>query len=129
MKILLVEDHAPTREQVKSLLNQEKDMSVVASVGTAEEAIESARRLRPDVVIMDIMLPGMNGIEATKSILFERPDTRILALSNHAGTAFLQAVLAAGGSGYVRKHRASEELVLAIRTVVAGKQYIGENTK
>jgi len=127
MKILLVEDHVPTREQVEALLSPENDLVVVAQVGTAEEGIQMAKQLGPDVVVMDIVLPGMNGIEATRCILLDRPATRIVALSNHAGATLVQAVLDAGGLGYVRKNRAFEELIPAIRAVHDGKRYIGEN--
>jgi DNA-binding NarL/FixJ family response regulator len=124
MKVLLVEDHAATREEVTSLISREKDLSVVAQVRTAEEAIETAKRLLPDVVVMDIFLPGMNGIEATRCILSERPQTRVLALSNYSGPALVQAILHAGGLGYVRKNRAFEELIPAIRSVGEGRQYV-----
>lgn len=125
MKILLVDDHVPTREAIKSLIGQEPDLSVVAEARTGEEALDLARDLQPDVVVMDIMLPGMNGIEATRRILAERPETRVLALSNHSGASLIQAVQHAGGLGYVRKNRAFEELVSAIREVGAGKPFIG----
>ena len=127
MNVLLVEDHAATREQVKHLLSQEPDLVIVGQVGTAEEAIDAAKRLSPDVVIMDIVLPGINGIEATRQILANCPTTRVIALSNHSGLALVQAILVAGGRGYVRKNRAFEELIPAIRAVLDGKRYIGEN--
>lgn len=125
MKILLVDDHVPTREAIKSLIGQEVDLSVVAEAGTGEEALDLARDLQPDVVVMDIMLPGMNGIEAMRRILAEHPQMHVLALSNHSGTSLVQAVQDAGGLGYVRKNRAFEELVLAIRAVAAGTPFIG----
>lgn len=125
--VLLVEDHAPTRQLVKALISQEADLVVVADVGSGEEAVETARRLGPDVVVMDIKLPGMNGIDAARRILSERPDTRVLVLSNHTGQALIQSVLDAGGLGYVRKSHAFEELVPAIRAVSAGKQYLGDS--
>lgn len=126
MKIMLVDDHVPTREAIKTLITQEQDFSVVAEAGTAEEALDLDRDLKPDVVVMDIMLPGMNGIEATRRILAERPGARILALSNHSGASLIQAVQHAGGLGYVRKNRAFEELIPAIRAVGAGKPFIGD---
>jgi len=129
MKVMLVEDHVPTREQVKTLIGLEKDMEIIAAVGSAEEAIEIAEQLQPDVIVMDILLPGMNGIDASRSILAENPGIHILALSNHSGSALVQAILDVGALGYVRKNRAFEELISAIRTVGAGKQYIGENAK
>jgi len=129
MRVLLVEDHVATREQVKALIGQEKDLVIVAEVGSGEEAIKSFKVMDPDVVVMDIMLPGMTGIAATRRIIAERPRARILALSNYSGPALVQAVLDAGGLGYVRKNRALEELVAAIRTVGAGQQFIGDNAQ
>jgi len=129
MKILLVDDHVPTREQVKFILGLEPDLQVVADVGSAEAGIEAARQYLPDVVVMDIMLPGMNGINATAAILAERPETRVLALSNHAGAALVRAVLNAGALGFVSKHRAAEELIPAIRAVAAGKRYLGNGAE
>ena len=82
-------------------------------------------RLTPDVVIMDLMLPGMNGVDATRHILVQRPETRVLALSNHCGTALVRVVLDAGCIGYVRKDAAAEELLPAIRSVAVGTQYVG----
>jgi len=119
MKVLLVDDHIPMRKQVKSLIGKEKDLDVVADVGSAE----------PDVVVMDVMLPGMNGINATAVILAERPETRILALSNHAGAALVRAVLNAGALGFVSKHRAAEELIPAVRAVAAGECYLGASAE
>jgi len=125
MRVLLVDDHTPTREHVKTLLSQEQDLNVVAAVGSAEEALEMARLHRPDVVVMDLMLPGMNGVDATRLLLGEMAETRIMVLSNHSSPALVRAVLEAGGLGYVRKNRACDELIPAIRVVGAGRQYIG----
>ncbi|MGD9874033.1 MAG: response regulator transcription factor [Kiritimatiellia bacterium] len=129
MNVLLVDDHIQTRDEIKALITREKDISVVAEAGTAEEALELVRENRPDVVVMDIMLPGMNGIEATRAILSELPETRVLALSNHSGATLVQAVLNAGSLGYVLKNRAFEELIPALRAVGAGRPFIGEISK
>lgn len=125
MNILLIDDHAETRKEMSALINAEKDMSVVAEAANGEEGVQKADRIKPDVVVMDILLPGINGIEATKVIMASNPNARILALSNHAGHFLVQAVLKAGTRGYVRKDRAFEELVPAIRSVAAGRQYLG----
>jgi two-component system invasion response regulator UvrY len=125
IRILMVDDHVPTREQVKALLCTQPDMTVVAEAGSAEEALDLERKLHPDVVLMDIMLPGMNGIEATRRILSGRPEARILVLSNHSGPVLIQSVFDVGGLGYVRKNRAHEELIPAIRMVSTGERYIG----
>ena len=124
MKILLVEDHKPTRDEMRALVEGQPDMTVIAEAETGEDAVEKARLEQPDVIIMDILLPGMNGVEATKKIREQRPDARILALSNHYGGSLLQTILDAGGQGYVRKNRAFEELIPAIRSVSAGRRYV-----
>ncbi len=124
MRILLVEDHKPTREEMRALLAREPDMTVVGEAESGEEALIKARQELPDVIVMDILLPGMNGIETTRRIRAEQPDVKVLALSNHFGDSLVQAVLGAGGLGYVRKNRAFEELVLAVRAVSAGEQYV-----
>lgn len=124
MRILLVEDHKPTRDEMRALIEGQSDMTVVAEVATGEAAVTSASEVRPDIVVMDILLPGINGIEATRKIRAEHPDIRVLALSNHFGDSLVQAILGAGGMGYVRKSLAFEELISALRSVAAGQQYV-----
>jgi DNA-binding NarL/FixJ family response regulator len=126
MRILIVEDHKATRDEMRSLIEREPDMDVVAEAETGEECVFLARAEHPDVVVMDILLPGMNGIEATRKILAERPDTKVLALSNHFGNSLVKAIMKAGGKGYVLKGKAFEELIPALRSVVAGQQYISK---
>lgn len=106
------------------MIGRETDMTVVAEAGTGEEAIEKARTENPDIVVMDILLPGINGIEATRQIREEQPDVKVLALSNHFGESLVLAILDAGGLGYVPKNRAFEELIPALRAVGAGQQYV-----
>jgi len=127
MQVLLVDDHAPTRTEMGSLLAREEDLTVVGESESAEQAVEMARDLKPDVIVMDIVLPGMTGIEATEIIMREVPQTRIVTLSNHAGRNLVRAVISAGGMGYVLKDHAFEELVPAIRAAWAGKNYLGED--
>ncbi len=124
IRIMLVEDHNPTRAEVRALIESQPDMTVVAEAETGEAALDRALEFLPDVVVMDILLPGINGIEATRKILAGQPAVKVLALSNHFGDSLVQAILSAGGLGYVRKNRALEELIPALRTVAAGKRYI-----
>ncbi len=126
MNILLVDDHAATREEMASLIEAEDDLNVVGQAADGEKGMRIAKLLRPDVIVMDIVMPGMNGIAATEAIRANEPAARILALSNHTGENLIEVVLRAGATGYVRKDRAYEELVPAIRSVARGKQYIGE---
>ena len=123
MRIMLVDDHKLTRDEVRGLISAEPDMSVVAEAENGEEAVTVARNERPDVIVMDIMMHGMNGIEATRRILAEQPGIKVLALSNHCGDSLVRAVLNVGGLGYVPKNKAFEELVQAIRCVGAGQRY------
>lgn len=128
ISILLVEDHSPTRAEMRALIEHQPDMAVVAEAGTGEEALDKALEACPDVVVMDILLPGMNGIEATRHILAKQPGMRVLALSNHFGDSLVQSILSAGGLGYVRKNRALEELIPALQSVAAGKQYFSKGS-
>lgn len=125
--ILLVDDHTATREELLFLLSAEKDLRVVGEASSGEEAVREAERLQPDLVIMDILMPGMNGIEATRVIRKANPNVRVLTLSNHTGHGLLKATLDAGATGYVAKDHAYEELVPAIRAVVDGGRYIGRD--
>lgn len=126
MKILLVDDHAPTRDELQLLLSRESDMTVVGAFGTGEEAVQHARELQPDVVVMDLMLPGISGIAAAQTIIQQLAGARIVVLSNHYGRRLVQAVQDAGILGYVRKNHAFEEIVPAIRSAYAGKPFLGK---
>ena len=128
MTILLVDDHQPTRDEMRALVERQPDMTVVAESPTGEDAVAQARALRPDIVIMDIRLPGMNGIEATRAICAENPGIKVLALSNHFGESLTNAILNAGGRGYVKKSKAFEELIPALQAVAAGRQYFSKPT-
>jgi two-component system invasion response regulator UvrY len=124
-RILLVDDHGPTREEMVALLSRERDLQVIAQSDSGEDAIQKARLLRPDVVVMDIFLPGISGVEATASIIRDEPATRVVALSNHCGRSVVNAFIKAGGIGYVRKSAAFEELVPALRAALNGQSYMG----
>jgi DNA-binding NarL/FixJ family response regulator len=124
--ILLVDDHAPTREEMRSLLSRENGFCVVAQADTGEDAIQKSRLHHPDLVVMDIFLPGISGVEATAAIVHERPGTRVVALSNHCGKSIVQAFMKAGGMGYVRKSSAFEELIPALQAALEGRSYMGQ---
>ncbi len=126
MDILLVDDHDATRQEVASLIEEHADLHVVGQTEDGETGVRLAKQLHPDVVVMDIAMPGMNGIAATEALLAHDPGARVVTLSNHTGKHLVEAVFRAGASGYVRKDRAYEELVAAIRAVASGEQYIGE---
>ncbi len=124
IRILLVDDHAVLRAGLRALLEAEPGLAVVGEVGTGEEGIELAARHRPDVVIMDLSMPGMGGLEATRQIVAATPGTRVLVLTMHGEEEHLLPVLEAGGSGYVNKRSADEELIEAIRTVARGEVFL-----
>jgi DNA-binding NarL/FixJ family response regulator len=125
LRILIADDHTIVREGLRSLLEQESDMEVVAEAGTGTAALHLARQLHPDVVVMDIAMPDMNGIEATRQIVGDLSDVRVLALSMESDRRFVVEVLKAGATGYVLKDSAFSELATAIRTVAANEPYLG----
>lgn len=124
LKILLADDHRLVREGLRALLAKEADMAVVAEAGDGRSAVRLAREMKPDVIIMDITMPDLNGIEAARQTLAHAPKTRIIALSMHADKRFVAAMLKAGASGYLLKNCAFAELAGAIRTVAAGQTYL-----
>lgn len=117
IRILLVDDHAVLRAGLKALLDSEPDMRVVGEASTGEEGVERAKHLKPDVVVMDLSMPGMGGMEATRQITGLGLGIKVLVLTMHAEEEYLLAVLEAGGSGYVRKTSADQDLTHAIRAV------------
>ncbi len=122
--ILLVDDHRIVREGLRTLLGQQPDLEVVGEAADGRDAVTQTRLLRPDVIVMDIAMPELNGVEATRLILAELPATRIVALSMYADRRFVAEILRAGALGYVLKDGAFEELALAIRTITEGKTYL-----
>ena len=124
LHILLADDHMVVREGLKSLINAQPDMEVVAEAENGKEALKSAVELAPDVVVMDISMPEMNGAEATGRMRRECPNVKIIALTIFEDTGYLRQLLKAGASGYVLKRAAADELVQAIRTCAAGGSYI-----
>ena len=124
VKVILADDHRIMREGLRSLLEREDGIEVVGEAGDGRTTVELARRLQPDVVVMDISMPDLNGVEATRQISSEYPGIRVLALSMHSDKRFVAGVLGAGASGYLLKDCALDELVRAIRVVVAGQIYL-----
>jgi len=120
-RVLLVDDHAVLRRGLRFMLDEEQDLEVVGEAGDGCEAIELFRELKPDVVVMDISMKGLNGIEATHQIISEAPDTRVVALSIHSGRRYIEGMLGAGAAGYILKDSAPEDLVEGIRTVRRGE--------
>ena len=124
IRLVLADDHAILRAGLSALLSLEPDMDVVAEVSTGEEAVERARTLKPDVVVMDLDMPGIGGLEATKQIAALGQDTRVLVLTSHAEAEYLLPVLDAGGSGFVQKTHAEQDLIAAIRVVAGGEVFL-----
>jgi len=124
IRVLLVDDHAVLRAGLEALLGLEPDLEVVGKASTGEEAIERVGAVRPDVVIMDLGMPGMGGLEATRQIAAASTGARVLVLTSHAEEEYLLPVLEAGGSGYVKKTSADEDLISAIRTVARGEVFL-----
>lgn len=123
-RILIADDHAMVREGLKSLIEKEPDMVVVAEAGNGSEAVAQALATRPDVVIMDIAMPDMNGIEATRSLLEALPNLPVLALSMEDDRRFIVESMRAGAKGYLLKDVAFAELATAIRCVASGEPYL-----
>jgi len=123
-KVLLVDDHAIVREGYRRLLEDEANISVVGEAGNAAQAYEQARALEPDVVVMDIALPGVSGIEATRRMLRDQPPLRILMFSMYDDAIYARRALEAGALGYLSKASAPEVLVRAIYAVSRGERYV-----
>ncbi len=124
IKVLLVDDHAILREGVHALLAREPDITVVGEAADGQEAVEQVPRLRPDVVIMDIVMPRMNGLEATRLIKERHADVRVLILSMYDDHEYVVQIIQAGASGYVLKRVVTEDLVRAIHEVYAGESFL-----
>ena len=124
LRIFLADDHAVVREGLKSLVNSQPDMEVVGEAGDGHAALRGAGELRPDVLVLDITMPELNGLDVTERLKQACPRVRVLALTVHEDTSYLRQLLQAGASGYVLKRGAAEELILAVRTVAAGGVYL-----
>ena len=126
VNILLADDHAMFRKGLRALLECEDDITVVGEASDGQEAYNLARDLEPDIVVMDITMPNVDGIEACRNIRRDFPAVNVIALSIHGGRRFIENMLRTGAVGYVLKDSAPEELVKAIRTVQNGRQYLCE---
>ena len=124
LRILLADDHVTVRQGLKLLIDAERDMTVVGEASDGDEAVRKARALNPDVVVMDISMPGMNGLAATRVLKKIQPGAVIVTLTMHGDNAYLQELLRAGVSGYVLKRSAPTELLHAIRAAASGGQYL-----
>jgi two-component system invasion response regulator UvrY len=127
--ILIVDDHTLVRQAWSFVLNNETPFQVIAECGSGEEAIEITKKLQPGIVIMDINLPAMNGIEATQSILEFAPGTKILGVSVHTQLTYVRQMLKNGAWGYITKHSSKEEMLLALKEINAGRKYICNDIK
>ena len=124
LRILLADDHVTVRQGLKMLIDSQDDMTVVSEASDGAAAVEQARTIRPDVVVMDISMPGMNGLVATRTLKRIQPDSVIVILTRHGDDAYLQELLRAGADGYVLKQSAASELLQAIRATAARGQYL-----
>lgn len=124
IKIVVVDDHGIMREGLRLLIEQQEDMEVIDEAADGREAVELVRQLKPNIVIMDVSMPELNGIEATRQIVKEDSSTRVLALSAYPYQHFVRDMLKAGASGYILKDGLAGELIRAINVVMAGQQYL-----
>jgi len=124
LRVLLADDHVTVRRGLKLLIDAEPDMEVIGEAGDGNEAVQKARELNPDVIVMDISMPGASGLDATRTLKAIKPDAVIVTLTRHPDSAYLQELLRAGVSGYVLKRSAPTELLHAIRAAAAGGQYL-----
>lgn len=125
IKVLLVDDHCILRDGLLGLLEGQEGIEVVGQASDGTEAVSEANRLVPDVVIMDVTMPGMDGISATRALSRELPATQVLMLSMHESPDIVLQALEAGARGYVSKRSAAAELVKAVRTLASGRRYLG----
>jgi DNA-binding NarL/FixJ family response regulator len=124
IRVLIAEDHETVREGLKLIIDTQPDMTVVGEAGDGREAVKLAQQLAPDVLMMDISMPELNGLKAAAKLKRVAPDIKILTLTRHTDQAYLQELLEAGVSGYVLKQSAATDLVRAVRAVAAGNNYL-----
>lgn len=124
IRVLLADDHAILRKGVRMLIDAQPDLEVVGEAKTGREAIEEARKLRPDVVVMDVSMPELNGIEGTRQICDQLAQTKVVGLSMHKDSVYVREILRAGARGYLLKDSEDDDLLRAIRAVARGEAFL-----
>ncbi len=132
IRVLLADDHATVREGLRAILSADPEITVVGEAADGRAAVADTQSLHPDVVVMDVTMPGLNGFQATQTIKQSCPDTDVVVLTRHANESYVNEFLRAGASGYVLKQSRSSELLRAVHMVASGQQYVdaslGEKT-
>ncbi|MBE2272585.1 MAG: response regulator transcription factor, partial [Anaerolinea sp.] len=124
IRVLLADDHAVLRAGLRVLLNNEPDIEVVGEAGDGAETLRAVAELQPNILVLDLMMPNVKGLDIIEQITKSYPHTRVLVLTMHSDTQYIRHVVKAGGSGYVLKSSADTELITAIRVVAAGNSYL-----
>lgn len=124
IRVVLVDDHAVVRSGLRLLLEAQDDLEVVGEAGNAKDAVFRARALKPDVMLLDVVMPGESGIEVLPKLLKESPETKVLVLSMQDDPSYVREAFAAGANGYVLKEAADEEVVAAVREIAGGRRYV-----
>jgi DNA-binding NarL/FixJ family response regulator len=124
IRLVIADDHATIRDALKLLLSGQSDFQVVGEAVDGQQAVDAAVALRPDVLLMDISMPGLNGLQATAAVREKAPSVKVLTLTRHAEESYLGELLRAGAAGYALKQSSSSELMNAIRTVAGGRPYL-----
>jgi two-component system, NarL family, response regulator NreC len=124
IRILLADDHAVVRQGFRLILGAQPDMEIVGEAGNGREAVEQAEKLSPDLLVMDVAMPELNGIEATRRLASSRPHIRVLALSMHKDAVYVREILRAGARGYLLKDAVDKDLLAAVRAVAQGDGYL-----
>jgi two-component system, NarL family, response regulator NreC len=124
IRAVLVDDHAVVRSGLRLLLDAEDDVQVVGEAGNAKDAIFRARALKPDVILLDVVMPGQSGIKVLPALLRESPETKVLVLSMQDDPSYVREAFAAGASGYILKEAADKEVVAAVREIASGGRYV-----
>lgn len=127
IKIVLVDDHKLLRDGLRNIIEKKSNMHIIGEASDGREAIKIASKLMPDVIIMDVAMPGLNGIEAATQIVKNEPEIKIIGVSMHSGKQFIQGMFKAGAFGYLLKDGDADELIIAISTVIENKKYLSKD--